>query len=196
MRLRSLVAAAVLAAALPGTAMGGDPARGAALAAERCAACHGADGRSAMPDIPSLAGQQPGFTTLQMILMREGIRRVPAMQPFVEGMPDQDIEDLAAWFASLPPGPPQDRRPRDAALLAAGEALIGPRNCAVCHLPSLAGREQMPRIAGQREEFLARTMAEYRDGRRIGADPQMNGAVAGLSDAEIAALAHYLAQQD
>lgn len=196
MRLRSLVAAAVLAAALPGTAMGGDPARGAALAAERCAACHGADGRSAMPDIPSLAGQQPSFTTLQMILMREGIRRVPAMQPFVEGMPDQDIEDLAAWFASLPPGPPQDRRPRDAALLAAGEALIGTRNCAVCHLPSLAGREQMPRIAGQREEFLARTMAEYRDGRRIGADPQMNGAVAGLSDAEIAALAHYLAQQD
>ncbi|MBX9701264.1 MAG: c-type cytochrome, partial [Acetobacteraceae bacterium] len=69
-------------------------------------------------------------------------------------------------------------------------------NCAVCHLPSLAGRAQVPRITQQREEFLARTMTEYRDGLRIGADPQMNGAVAGLSDAQITALAHFLAHRD
>ena len=196
MRLRPLLAAAVLAAALPGPAGAQDSARGATLAAGRCTACHGEDGRSQTPDIPSLAGQQPGYMTVQLILMREGIRQVPAMQPVVDGMPDQDVEDLAAFFASLPPGPPDDRAPRDPARIAAAEALIGPRHCAVCHLPSLTGREQVPRIIGQREEFLARALTEYRDGQRVGADPQMNDAVAGLSDAEIAALAHALAQRD
>ena len=66
----------------------------------------------------------------------------------------------------------------------------------MCHLPSLAGREQVPRIIGQREDFLARTLAEYRDGVRVGADSQMNGAMVGLTDAQIAALAHYLSQRE
>jgi cytochrome c553 len=149
-----------------------------------------------MEGIPSLAGQPPLFIVTQMILFREGIRHVPAMQAFAAGLPDRDIEDLAAFFAALPPGPPEDRRPRDPALFAAGQALIGPRHCASCHLPSLAGREQIPRLTAQREDFLARTMAEYRDGARIGADTQMNGAVAGLTDEQIAALAHYLSQRD
>lgn len=196
MRLARLLAAAVLAAALPGFAAAQDARRGADLAAQSCAACHGPDGRSRMEGIPSLAGQPAGFITVQTILFREGIRHVPAMNAAAANLPDRDIEDLAAFFASLPPGPPEDRRARDPALFAAGQALIGPRNCAVCHLPSLAGREQIPRLVGQREEFLARTMVEYRDGVRVGVDSQMNGAVAGLSDAEIAALAHYLSQRD
>lgn len=194
MRLAGFLAVALLAAALPAAAQ--DAARGAAMAAERCIACHGENGRSQMEGTPSLAGQPALFITTQMILFREGLRQVPAMTAVAEGMPDADIEALAAHFAALPPGPPEDRGARDAALYAAGEALIGPRNCAVCHLPSLAGREQVPRIAGQREDFLARTLMEYRDGVRVGADSQMNGAVVGLSDRDIAALAHFLAQRD
>jgi cytochrome c553 len=189
-----LAAAVLAAAALPAAAQ--NKARGGELAAGRCTACHGENGRSALPGIPSLAGQQPGYVTVQLILMREGIRQVPVMQSFVQGMPDQDVEDLAAYYASLQPGPSEDRQPRNAALAAAGEALLGPRHCRVCHLPTLVGREQMPRVIGQREEFLAATLAAYRDGQRIGADPQMNDAVAGLSDAEIAAVAHYLSHQD
>lgn len=191
---RFLLAAALLAAALPGAATAQDARRGADLAAHRCTNCHGEDGRSQIEDIPSLAGQPAGYITVQMILFREGIRQVPAMQAFAAGMPDKDIEDLAAFFAGLPPGPPDDRGARDAARFAAGEALARARNCGVCHLPSYAGREQMPRLAEQREEYLARAMAEYRDGQRVGVDSQMNGAVFGLSDAEVAALAHYLAQ--
>jgi cytochrome c553 len=192
-----VLAAALLAAALSTAAAAQDARRGEDLATRlHCTNCHGTDGRSRMEDIPSLAGQQPGYITIQMILFREGIRQVPAMQAFAQNMPDKDIEDLAAFFASLPPGPAEDRRPRDPALFAAGEALIGPRNCAVCHLPSLAGREQVPRITGQREDFLARTLKEYRDGNRVGADPQMNGAVAGMPDADILALAHYLSHRD
>lgn len=195
--LRLLAAALVAAAFSPALpAAGQDARRGADLAAHRCANCHGDDGRSRMEGVPSLAGQPPLFIVTQMILFREGIRHVPAMQAFAAGLPDRDIEDLAAHFAALPPGPPEDRRPRDPALFAEGQALMGPRHCASCHLPTLAGREQVPRINAQREEFLARTMQEYRDGARIGADAQMNGAVAGLTDAQIAALAHYLSQRD
>jgi len=195
-RLAGLLAAALFGAAAAFPAAAQDAARGAEMAAHRCANCHGDDGRSRMEGIPSLAGQPALFITTQMILFREGLRQVPAMVAFAEGLPDRDIEDLAAHFASLPPGPPEDRPARDPALFAAGQALIGPRNCAVCHLPSLAGREQVPRIIGQREDFLARTMAEYRDGVRVGADSQMNGAVVGLSDPQLAALAHYLSQRD
>lgn len=191
-----MIAAAVLAAATAAPATAQDAARGATIAAERCAACHGADGRSAIPDIPSLAGQPAGFVTVQLILMREGIRQVAAMAPFVTGLPDADVEALAAYYASLPPGPPEDRGAAQPAIMAAGEALARARNCGVCHLQDFAGREQVPRIAGQREEYLDRAMTEYRDGRRVGVDTQMNGAVFGLSDTEIAALAHYLAHLD
>lgn len=190
------MAAALLAAATASAARAQDAARGAELAEQRCISCHGADGRSTMEGIPSLAGQPAGFITVQMILFREGIRQVPAMMAPSDRKPDRDIEDIAAWFASLPPGPAEDRRPRDAALFAAGQAISGPRNCGVCHLASYAGREQVPRLAGQREEYLARAMREYRDGQRVGVDSQMNGAVMGLSDADLDALAHYLSHRD
>jgi len=195
MRLRVL-AAAVLAAAIPGMAPAQDARRGAELARDTCVMCHGENGRSQTEDIPSLAGQPADFITLQMILFREGIRQVPAMNQFAAHMPDKDIEDLAAHFAGLPPGPPEDRRPRDPALFAAGEALVGPRHCGTCHVSDFGGRAQIPRIAAQREEFLARAMIEYREGRRAGADTQMNGAVVGLSNADIAAIAHHLAHLD
>lgn len=193
MRVPALLVAALLAASPAGAQ---DARRGGSLAAHVCANCHGDDGRSQQQDIPSLAGQPPDFITTQMILFREGLRQVPAMTEFARGLPDRDIEDLAAHFAALPPGSPDDRGPRDPALFAAGQALVGPRNCGVCHLSDYRGRNQVPRLTFQREEFLARTMIEYRDGQRVGADSQMNGAVQGLSNAQIAALAHYLAHRD
>ena len=196
MRLRVTLAAVLVAAAFSLPAIARDPARGAEIAAERCAACHGMDGRSSLAEIPRLAGQQSGFITLQMILFREGIRQVPAMQSSTEKLSDTDIEAVAAYYAGLPSAAPEDRTPRDAALMARGQAISAARNCGVCHLPNYAGRAQMPRLTHQHEGFLAHTMAEYRDGQRIGIDTQMNGAVQGLSNADIAALAHYLAHQD
>ncbi|WP_431280968.1 c-type cytochrome [Humitalea sp. 24SJ18S-53] len=195
MRLRTL-GAALFGAALATTALAQDATRGATLAAESCVACHGANGRSQMPDIPSLAGQPADFITIQMILFRETLRHVPVMNAIAANLPDKDIEDMAAFFASLPPGPPDDRRPRDPALFAAGQALSGPRNCGVCHLPDYRGRNQIPRLTGQREDFLVRTMTEYRDGRRTGSDNSMNAVMQGTTAEQIAALAHYLSQLD
>lgn len=199
MRRRVTLAAAVMAAAfsLPvAPAAAQDVGRGAALAGERnCAACHGERGVSGVPLMPSLAGQQPQFLTLQLILFREGLRPVPAMTEPVRGLTDQQVEDIAAYFAAYAPAPDPDRGARDAALAVRGAQLSVQRNCNVCHLPSYAGRAQIPRIDHQREDFLVHTMIEYRDNQRVGTDTQMNAVMFGVSDDDIRAIAHYLAQR-
>lgn len=179
--------------ALPATAQTA-AGRGAALAEARgCGACHGERGVSSTPEIPSLAGQQAGFVSLQLVLFREGLRDVPAMAAAVEGLEDSELEDLAAYFAALPHAPPPDRKQRRGTLYDQGAALVEELRCGICHLPSLAGQNQVPRIAGQREEFLAATLRAYRDDRRQGSDTQMNGVMRGLKDPDIDAIAHYLA---
>ena len=70
-----------------------------------CAACHGPDGVSVNPAWPSLAGQQPIYLAKQMRLFRDGVRVEPTMQPFVQNLTDQDIDDLAAYYANLSPCP-------------------------------------------------------------------------------------------
>ncbi|MCO6418322.1 c-type cytochrome [Siccirubricoccus sp. KC 17139] len=194
-----LAAATVLAAALfaPGGAgAAGDAAHGKALATERdCGQCHGPQGISVMPDIPSLAGHPEEFITLQLILFREGIRDTPPMPALTQGLTDQQVEDLAAFYASLPPGH-AERGPRDAARYAAGAALAERLRCGTCHLPQFQGRAQMPRLTGQREDYLVHALTEYRDGTRRGTDTNMNAVMYGVSDTEIAALAHFMAQQE
>lgn len=69
------------------------------------------------------------------------------------------------------------------------------RNCHVCHLPSYAGRAQVPRINHQREDFLVHTLAEYRDNLRVGTNTQMNAVMVGLPNHDIRAIAQYLARR-
>jgi cytochrome c553 len=195
--LKFLTGAALAAALFVSPAAAQDAARGERLVGERnCAACHGPRGVSAMPQMPSLAGQQADFTTLQMILFREGLRPVPAMLEFARGLSDTQIRDIAAYFASLPSAPQEDRAPRDEALIRRGAELSAARNCGACHLPDYRGRANVPRVNHQREDFLAHTLAEYRDNQRVGADTQMNGVMFGLTNDDIRALAHYLAHRD
>ncbi len=190
----AVLAVALAAAAFPVAAQ--DAAQGAALAEERnCGACHGAQGVAAQPGVPSLAGQPAEFTTLQLIMFRERLRDAPPMTDMAQGLEDGQIEDLAAHYAALPPGPAPDRGEADAARERDGAALSRRMNCGVCHLPTYAGRAQIPRLAGQREEYLVHALAQYRDGTRRGSDTNMNAVMYGVPDADIAALAHYLARR-
>jgi cytochrome c553 len=206
-RLRAtLLATAVLAAAGIGATRGtaqaaGDAARGGALAEVRnCGMCHGPQGVSALRNIPSLAGHPEEFITLQLILMRERIREAPPMNDLTQGLDDQQVEDLAAHYAALPADAPlapgQMRRlPRDPARYEEGAALSDKLRCGVCHLPDYRGRAQMPRVSGQREDYLAYALIGYRDGTRHGTDTNMNAVMYGVTDAQIGAIAHYMAQQ-
>jgi cytochrome c553 len=173
-------------------AQGGNPER-AAKTIEICNACHGQDGNAIVPLTPSLASQPETFLVSQMILFREGLRPVPAMAAVLAKTSEQDLLDLAAYFSkqSLKPNPGT----RDAGLYDKGAALSRRGSCGGCHLPDYRGREQIPRLAGQREDYLASTMIAYRDNKRSGTDTTMTGILYGISDAEIRALAHYLAHQ-
>jgi cytochrome c553 len=160
---------------------------------QACGACHGEDGNSRMEKIPSLAGQPALFMVNQLIYMREGVRTVEAMTPFVKDLKDADIEALARRFAGLQPKASDE--PVDRALAARGAEIAAARRCGSCHLPSLAGTDQVPRIARQRVDYLTLSLRRFRDNPYPGADTIMSGAVAGLSDADLDALAHYAASQ-
>jgi cytochrome c553 len=156
-----------------------------------CGACHGEDGNSKMEKIPSLAGQPAFFTLNQLFLMREGVRKVEAMAPIVKDLKDDDLTNLSQHFAAL--APKRSEEPFDAALAKKGAEIATQRRCSSCHLPSLAGQEQMPRVARQRIDYLIETLKSYRDSPRPGADTAMSAAIAGATDADLTALAHYAA---
>jgi cytochrome c553 len=190
-RLRTLgfVAAVLLGGTL--SAPGGGAAQSLQERLEQCATCHGETGNSKMENTPSLAGQPALFLTNQLILMREKLRKSEVMEPFVKGMKDDQIIALADHFAKLKPEPTDE--PVDQALAARGKALAEQMHCGSCHLPNYEGREQMPRLAHQRIDYLILSLTAYREGTRSGIDTSMNGVMAGVSDQDIRALAHHAA---
>jgi cytochrome c553 len=179
--------AAVLVTALPAAAQSGPLAEKLQL----CAACHGEDGNSKIEKIPSLAGQPAFFVLNQLFLMREGVRKVEAMAAIVKDLKDQDLTDLSEHFAKLTPK--RSDEPVDPELVKHGQEIAARQRCASCHMPTLAGQEQMPRVAKQRIDYLVPTLKSYRDHPRDGADTAMSPPVGGLRDADITALAHYAA---
>jgi cytochrome c553 len=158
-----------------------------------CAACHGADGNSETPGTPSIAGQPQLFLETQLVLFREELRKSPQMQSAVNGLSDREIVRLAEHYAGLPVRP-LTGAPADPAQVKQGVALAQKLHCGSCHLPDFRGQKQIPRLAGQREDYLNESMRAYRDNRRTGGDTIMAATLYGVSDADIAALAHYLAR--
>lgn len=170
-------------------------ARGPALEAvvEACGQCHGEDGNSALAGVPSLAAQPEIFLSTQLILFRERLRPSEEMAPLARGLSDATILALADHFAGLPAR--SEAGPGDPDLLARGRRLAKAGRCGTCHLPDFSGRQQIPRLAGQREDYLVAALGAYRDETRGGADTTMIDVMSGASDAEIRALAHFLARQ-
>ncbi len=160
---------------------------------EACASCHGEDGNSRLENVPSIAGQPEFFIVNQLVLMREGVRPVEAMTPFVKDLKDEAIVALGKHFSNL--AARRSDEPLDGELVKRGAALAADKKCMSCHGPELAGDQQIPRIAGQRIDYLTQALKEFRDGTRKGADTIMSAPVAGLSDADLAALAHYSASR-
>jgi cytochrome c553 len=179
--------AASLLAALPLQAMSETPPSRTAV----CAACHGEGGRSNMANIPSLAAQPPVFVETQLIMIREGLRPVPPMQGMLDGVADAEVTALARYYSQQKIDPPKGAT--QAALVERGKAAAARLRCASCHLPDYSGREQMPRLAGQREEYLNTVMKQFRDNQTRGRDTIMTSTLYGVPDEDIAAMAHYMA---
>ncbi len=195
-------ATAVLAAALfciwPGAlaqAASADPAYAQRYAAN-CAACHGAQGLSTMPLTPSLAGQPSFYAITQLFLFRDGRRDNAAMSAVAKGMSDDDLRGYSDFIATLPASvlaAVPSGASTDQQRLARGAALSDKLHCAACHGAELAGAKQVPRLGGQREDYLLHALRGFRDGRRLGYTPAMSEALAGLAPADLEDLAHHLA---
>jgi cytochrome c553 len=175
----------------------GSPARAADIAAgkekaELCVGCHGEGGISQMENTPSLAAQPDQFIQWQLVFFRAGTRKNELMQPIVEQLNNDDIRNLGAYYASLPPPKPRDDDNPDLSKKGA-QAAVG-RRCASCHTDTYAGTKAVARLAGQREEYLVKALRDYKTGVRAGgAMAAMADIAFPLSEEEIEALAHYLA---
>lgn len=196
------VCAVVLASLLPAPpaeAQQQGAAAGANSYAQRfaalCATCHGADGRSDQPGTPALAGQHSFYAITQLFLFREGRRSNEAMSAVAKPMTDADLRGFSAFIATLPvvPAPPQ-ATPPDAARMSRGQALAQQHRCVICHGADLSGGQQVPRIAGQREDYLRLTLQGFRDGTRVGYTRAMTEAVHGIPPEDLDTIAHYVAR--
>ena len=157
-----------------------------------CAACHGATGQSHMQGVPSLAAQPKLFLENQLVLMREGIRDVPSMKGLLDGLSDNELSSIAVYYADLPlPNPPAEQQ---TALFEYGQKLSKDMRCAICHLPTFLGREQIPRLAGQREDFLYSSLMQFKNNQAIGRDSNMTASVQGVADEDLRAIAYYLSR--
>ena len=158
-----------------------------------CAACHGDDGNSTNPQIPSIAGQPKLFVETQLVLFREELRKSEQMLPIVRGMKDAEIVKLAEHFSKLPPRV-MESGPANPALVKRGQERAKELRCGICHTSTFGGQNQIPRLAGQREVYLEAELRAYRDGKRTGGDTIMAAALYGVNDADLKALAHFLSR--
>lgn len=162
-----------------------------------CAACHGADGNSAIPANPKLAQQHPEYIVKQLQEFKSGKRNNAVMKGFATLLSDDDMKNIAYWLAANK-AKPGFAKEKD--LVTLGEKIwrggIADRQiaaCAGCHGPNGAGIPvQYPRISGQHADYTMGQLTSFRDGVRLNS-LQMNQVAAKLNDKEIRALADYIA---
>jgi cytochrome c553 len=179
---------------------GGSVEAGAAKAAV-CVACHGPGGNSTNPEWPKLAGQHASFINAQLKVLKSGERKSPVMNAQAANLSDQDMKDLAAYFATQKPQPgvgSPDAVKTAQKIYRAGDPARGLPGCIACHGPQGHGNAgaAYPRIGGQHAKYTAAVLRVYR-GMAGTTMPHpnlvtMSSVAAKLSDAEIDALASYV----
>jgi cytochrome c553 len=156
-----------------------------------CLACHGEKGQSETPEVPSLGAQPAFYVMVQLYMFRERLRTVEVMNAMTQGLTDDDLRRMADAIAQLPPPRPVEAH-GDPARLERARALIQQHRCAFCHNPDFSGAQQVPRLAGQREDYLVKALREYKNNTRRAYDPAMADVLYEISDEQILDLAYFL----
>ena len=175
-----------------------DPAKAQQIVTQLCAACHGADGNSAIPANPNLARQIPEYTTKQLANFKSGERANAVMAGMVAALSPQDMASLGDYFWRQT-AKPAVATSKEMALLGqslyrGGNAATGVPACSGCHSPDGVGiPRQYPRLAGQHAEYTAAQLKAWRSGERAN-DPNkmMRMIAARLSDREIQAVSEFI----
>lgn len=169
-----------------------------ALYAERfanvCAACHGANGRSDMAGTPVLAGQHSLYAITQLFLLREGRRNNEAMVAMAKPMTDADLRGFSDFIGTLPPvPPPAPAAAPDDTRMSKGQALAQQHKCVFCHGAALDGGQGVPRIGGQKEDYVRAALHGYKTGDRPGYTRAMSEALSQVPAEDLDVLAYYVA---
>src|SRR6202166_2475506 len=158
-----------------------------------CLACHGERGQSETENTPSLGGQQPPYALIQLFMFREKLRVFEPMNEMAKPLSDDDLRAFSDFIAKLPkPVPAADAG--DPARLQRAQALVQQHRCNSCHNTDFSGKDNVPRIADQREDYLAKTLREYKDNSRHGYDATMAEVLQPVTTEQIADLAYFLAR--
>ena len=158
-----------------------------------CLGCHGERGQSQLDYTPSLGAQQAPYTLIQLFMFRQKLRAFEPMNEMAKALSDDDLRTFSDFIAKLPrPAPPADAG--DPVRMQRGQAAAQQHRCGTCHNPDFSGKENVPRIASQREDYLAKTLAEYKDNSRHGYDGSMADVMAPVTAEQIADLAHFIAR--
>jgi len=182
---------------LAGNVSAGDISRGQDLSGS-CAACHGADGNSSNPQWPNIAGQHENYLYEQLVNYKTGERKNALMQGQVQNLDEQDMRDLAAFYASqtmeIGSADP-DLADKGEAIYRGGIADKGVAACIACHGPAGNGLEAagFPRLGGQHATYTADQLMQYRSGERAtDAGRMMRSIAERMSDDEIEAVSSYI----
>jgi len=190
-----LLVYASLANAAEGDSAKPDLARGRQIASSVCAACHGADGNSAAPTFPVLAGQHADYIVTQLMAFKSGARPSPVMQGMAAALSPEDMRNVAAWFDSRKPAA---HFAHDKALAERGQQIwrggiagVDVPACAGCHGAAGAGiPSQFPRLAGQYADLSLGWLKAFATGARP--NPVMGPIASKLSENDMKALAEYI----
>ena len=156
-----------------------------------CLSCHGEKGQSKTPETPSLGGQPAPYLLIQLYLFREKQRVSEPMNDI--DFSDDDLRLFSDNLSKLPPPLPPSSA-LDAARMTSGGVLITKHRCNNCHDLDLSGRDNVPRIANQREDYLLKTLREYKNNTRHGYDGMMAEVLAPITEAQIVDLAYVIAR--
>lgn len=194
------IAPALVGCSLAASAAAADPAlvaRGAKLVEENCAVCHGAEGESASPAFPRLAGQHGGYIERQLRDYKSGKRQSRAMSSVVADIAETDFKALGAYFESRPTHihPVEDAELAQVGryLYLRGNPFSGVPACAVCHGENGHGAASLPRLAGQHSRYVERQLQAFDKRERTNDNAVMQAVAGKLTELELKAVAAYVA---
>jgi cytochrome c553 len=156
-----------------------------------CLACHGEQGQSETAEVPSLGAQPSMYALIQLYMFRQNLRKAEPMNDMMQGLSDADLQKFADTIAKLPP--PQPASGAVSARMGRARELVAQHRCGFCHGPNFGGNDSVPRLAAQREDYLVKSLREYKSGTRYEYQSVMAEVMRPLQDQDILDLAHFLA---
>ena len=158
-----------------------------------CFACHGKKGQSQVPDVPSLGAQPAFYTLVELVMFRDKLRPIEPMSEMTKGLSNDDLRAISDTISKLPaPQPISDAS--DPVRMERGRALAQQNRCNFCHQSNFHGVDNVPRLAGQREDYLLKSLRAYKNNSRRGYDAQMSEVVYAMKDEDFVDLAYFLAR--